>query len=162
LSALPSRRTFFLAFLLLVGCKPAGCVAGAFGDLVGETGDAHCDRRYVDQGRQAASFCQEIIDTVATGQFKDDCRQNHAAAAGDGKCGRDHVIAGCKIDKKNDDNSEVYDWYYDVSDILHAEGPEAGPDGGPTFEDPPLTVEIIKTMCADRSRYEDGAEFREP
>ena len=119
--------------MFVLGCKPAGCIAGTFGDIVGETGDAHCDRRYVDKGFQAASFCQEIIDTVATSQFKDDCRQNHGAAAGDGKCGRERVIAGCKNDKKNDDNSEVYDWYYDVSDIIDAEGRHAGPDGGPTF-----------------------------
>jgi len=147
-----------------MGCKPAGCIAGEFGDIVGETGDAHCDRRFVDQGFQAASFCQEIIDTVATTQFKDDCRDKHGGATGDGKCGRDRVIAGCKNLKKNDDNSEVYDWYYDVSDIIAADGPEAGPDGGPTFEDEdkPLTVDGIKTMCEDRSRYEDGAEFAEP
>ncbi len=147
-----------------MGCKPAGCVAGAFGDVVGETGDAHCDRRYVDPGWQAASFCQEIRDTVATSQFKDDCREKHGAAAGDGTCGRERIIAGCKNDKKNDDNSEVYDWYYDVSEIIAAEGREAGPDGGPTFEDEDkkLTVDAVKAMCADRSRYEDGAELAMP
>jgi hypothetical protein len=148
--------------MIAVGCKPAGCIAGALGDVVGETGDAHCDRRYVDKGWQQASFCQELIDSVATSQFKDDCRQKHGAAAGDGKCGREHAVGGCKIDKKNDDNSEVFDWYYDVSEIVRYEGPEAGPDGGPTFEDPPLNLQAVERMCSDRGRYEDGAEFREP
>jgi hypothetical protein len=158
------RRIAFLSLVVIVavGCKPAGCIAGALGDVVGETGDAHCDRRGVDPGFQAASFCQELIDSLATGEFKDDCRAKHGAAAGDGKCGRERAVAGCKLLKKNDDNSEVYDWYYDVSDILAKEGPEAGPDGGPTFEDPPVTVERVKEMCADRERYEDGAEFRLP
>ncbi len=145
-----------------MGCRPAGCVAAALGGAVGETGDAHCDRRYVDPGFQAASFCQELIDSVATSQFKDDCRAKHGAAAGDGKCGREHVVAGCKLDKQNDDNSEVFDWYYDVSDIVSVVGPLAGPDGGPTFEDQPVTVDSVKAMCADRSRYDEGAEFREP
>lgn len=161
-----SRRWLFVSSLLLVGfgvgCRPAGCVAAAFGDVVGATGDAHCDRRFVPQGDQAAPFCQEIIDTLATSQFKDDCEQKFQAATGDGRCGRDRIIGGCKDLKKNDDNSEVWDWYYDISDLVDAEGPEAGPDGGVTFVDPPLTIEDVKKLCADPKRYEDGAEFAEP
>jgi hypothetical protein len=145
-----------------VGCRPAGCVAATFGDIVGATGDAHCDRRYVPPGEQAAPFCQEIIDTLATSQFKDDCDDKHAAASGDGRCGREHVIAGCKLLGENDDGSEVWDWYYDVTDIVDAEGPEAGPDGGPTFEDPPHTKEDVAKLCADPERYEDGAELQDP
>jgi hypothetical protein len=138
-------------------------VAGAFGNLVGETGDAHCDRRFVsDPNAQAAPFCQEIIDTVATGQFKDDCNQNHHAAAGDGRCDRANVLGGCKSNKVNEDQSEVWDWYYDVSAIEAEAGPDDGPDGGPTFQDPPLSVDDVKKTCADPGRYPDGTQFQLP
>lgn len=144
------------------GCRAGGCVANVLGDIVGETGDSHCDRRFADPGHQRAPFCQEIIDTIAQGRFEDDCREKHGAGAGSGRCGFERKIAGCKLDKVNDDGSEVWDWYYDVSDIIAAEGPRAGPDGGPTFEDPPRTKEDVRRLCADRSRYEEGASYRDP
>jgi hypothetical protein len=136
-----------------VGCRPAGCVAGAFGDVVGATGDAHCDRRFTLKEDARGPFCQEIIDTLATSQFKDDCDSKFAAASGDGRCGREHIIAGCKDLKKNDDNSEVWDWYYDVSEME---------DAGVVFVDVPRTKDEVKALCADPKRYEDGAEFAEP
>jgi hypothetical protein len=151
-----------LLVTLGIGCRPAGCVAGVFGDVVGATGDAHCDRRFVPPEKQAASFCQEIIDTLATSQFKDDCDQKFKAASGDGRCGRENVLGGCKDRKVNDDSSEVYDWYYDVSQLVLERGDASGPDGGPTFEKSPTTKEEVKTLCADHDRYGDGADFVDP
>ena len=155
--------TLFLGAVLACGCRAGGCVAASFGDVVGATGDAHCDRRFVESPEsQRAPFCQEILDTLASGEFEDDCRGNHKASAGDGPCGREHIIAGCKLLKVNDDGSEVRDWFYDVNDVLSTTGPTAGPDGGPTFEEAPGSKEDVRRLCADKSRYEEGAEFLEP
>lgn len=103
--------------------------------------------------KKPASFCQEIVDTIAMGEFQDDCRDKHAASAGEGLCAREKVLGGCKLLKENDDGSEVYDWYYDVADL------EA--DGG-VFEEPVRTKDDVKKLCSDKTRYEDGAEFRDP
>lgn len=167
MSGAARRLAFWLLSAIAIlgfgaGCRAGGCVAGTFGDVVGATGDAHCDRRFASAGQERAPFCQEIIDTLADSQFEDDCREKHGAAAGAGRCGFEHKIGGCKLDKVNDDGSEVWDWYYDVSDIEAAMGPRAGPDGGPTFEDPPRTKDDVRKLCADRGRYEDGAEYRDP
>jgi len=124
------------------------------GDIVGETGDAHCDRRFVSGAdKKAASFCQEIVDTVALSEFQDDCRDGHGAATGEGLCPRDHLLGGCKLHKENDDGSEVWDWYYDVTEL------EA--DGG-VFEEPVRTKEEVRKICEDPSRYEEGAHFVDP
>lgn len=147
-----------LAVVLLgvlgAGCRAGGCAAAALGDVVGATGDAHCDRRYVPDDREPGSFCQEIVDTLAASNFEDDCREKHAAQADDGRCPREKVLGGCKISKVNDDGSEVYDWYYDVSQDTR--------DGGLPFVDPAKTKADVQKLCADPSRYEEGATYVDP
>lgn len=130
----------------VAGCKVAGAIANVFGDIAGETEDVACDRR---TGREPAPFCQEVIDTVAVSQVGDDCRDKFGAATFEARCPRQGIIAGCKIHKDNDDGSEVWDWYYDVSD--------AGPDAG--FRDAPRTKADVQRLCEDPSRYEEGATY---
>jgi hypothetical protein len=156
----------YLAFVLLgalaLSCKAGGCAANVLGDVVGETGDAYCDRRFVaNLSKEPGSFCQEIIDTVAVSQFTDDCREKFAAKADEGRCPRERIIAGCKIHKENDDGSEIWDWYYDVSDLEKTciEGRDAGSDAGPLFKEAVKTKEEVKALCADKKRYEEGATF---
>ena len=140
--------------MLACSCRAGGCAANVLGDVVGATGDAHCDRRFVsDEDKKAASFCQEIIDTVALSEFQDDCRAKHTAISGEGLCARDKIIGGCKLHKENDDGSEVYDWFYDVAELES--------DGG-VFEDPVRTKEEVEELCADKQRYEEGASFVMP
>lgn len=123
------------------------------GDVVGATGDAHCDRRFVSGDKKAATFCQEIVDTVALSEFQDDCREKFAAISGEGLCARDAIIGGCKLHKVNDDGSEVYDWFYDVSALE---------DDGGVFEEPVRTKDDVAALCADKKRYEEGASFVTP
>jgi hypothetical protein len=150
------KKVAFVAFLaVLCGCRAGGCAAATLGDVVGATGDAHCDRRFVSgPDAKDAPFCQEIVDTLAASEFKDDCSQKHTARADDGRCPRDRVIAGCKLHKQNDDGSEVLDWFYDVGDL------EAD---GAAFE-PPLvrTKDDVRAQCNDPKRYEEGATFVDP
>ena len=141
-----------------VGCSAAGWIGGTLGGIIGATSDDHCDRRFVDDGGSNGPFCQEIVDTLAGSQFQDDCRKKFQAAAGDGKCDRTLVIAGCKNLKANDDKSQVWDWYYDVSGIES----DAGLEAGALFPNAPKTVDDVKALCADPSRYEDGAELATP
>lgn len=119
---------------------------------MGATGDAHCDRRFTAKTPRG-SFCQEIVDTIADGEFQDDCEDKHLAWSDDSKCPREGIIGGCKIHKENDDGSEIWDWYYDVR------GLEA--EGG-VFEDPPRTKEDVKKLCEDPKRYEEGAHYEDP
>ena len=142
----------------VVGCSAVGWLGGTLGGLVGATSDDHCDRRYVDDGGSNGPFCQEITDTVAGGQFQDDCRNKFKASAGDGKCPRDGIIAGCKNLQSNQDNSEVWDWFYDVSGLER----DAGFEAGTLFPNAPKTVDDVKKLCADPSRYSDGAELATP
>ena len=144
--------------LCVVGCEAAGWIGGTLGGLVGATSDDHCDRRFIEDGGDNGPFCQEIVDTVAGGQFQDDCRNKFQARTGDGKCPREGVIAGCKNKKSNDDKSEVWDWYYDVSGLEI----EAGVEAGSMFPNPPKTVADVAERCADPKRYEDGAELATP
>ena len=62
------------------------------------------------------------------------------------------VLSG-EVSKVNDDGSEVYDWFYDVTAL------EA--DGG-VFEEPVRSKDDVRSLCADPTRYEDGADFVEP
>ncbi|MCW5836514.1 MAG: hypothetical protein KIS78_29210 [Labilithrix sp.] len=158
------RRLALIALLVLgAGCKAGGCVANVFGDIVGVTGDVYCDRRFVDdEAKSPASFCQEVIDTLAVSEVEDDCRDKHAARAGEGKCPREDVIAGCKLHKDNDDGSEVWDWYYDVSALEGDHAEDASSEAGPLFEAPPRTKDDVRALCADPKRYEEGATFAEP
>jgi hypothetical protein len=147
------------ALALGVGCDTLSTVAIQAGDFAGAKSDAHCDRRYVTDGGQPAAFCQEVIATVAAAEFADDCRAKHEATAAPGPCPRERIIAGCKLHKANDDDSQVFDWYYDVSDVLAEAGTHAGPDGGATFDSVQRAVKDVEAACADRSRYEEGAEL---
>lgn len=181
MSTLPNiLRRVGLALALFAfagGCRAGGCAANVLGDVIGETGDAYCDRRFVATGKEPAPFCQEIIDTIAQSQFTEDCRDKHGARSDEGKCPRERIIAGCKLSKVNDDGSDVYDWYYDVSDLEAAARDAAADaevdagDGGlvvdtqttaPLFKDPVRTKEEVKKLCADKTRYEEGATFAEP
>ena len=63
------------------------------------------------------------------------------------------TAVGITEEQENDDGSEVFDWFYDVSEL------EA--DGG-VFEEPVRTKEEIEALCADRKRYEEGASFTMP
>lgn len=145
-----------LAFALgcSLGCRPAGCVAASLGDVVGATGDAYCDRRFVPGDREPGSFCQELVDTLAASEFQDDCRDRHAARSDEGRCPRERALGGCKILEEHDDGSEVFDWYYDVSDVMR--------DGGKPFVDPARTTADVQKLCADKTRYDKGAEFVAP
>lgn len=141
---------------LACACDVITDVATTGADFGGATADAHCDRRLVTDGGRPSSFCQEIVGTLAATQFSDDCRGKLLATPGPGRCPRERVIAGCKLDKKNRDDSLVWDWYYDVS-------PADGGDGGRLdagFEPPtPRDTLDVSRTCADRQRYEDGAEL---
>lgn len=154
--------TASVLLVAVAGCDALGSMAVSAGDFAGAKSDVHCDRRFVTEGKPPAPFCQEVLATVAASQFSDDCRVKHAATAAAGACPRERIIAGCKLSKQNDDESQVFDWYYDVADIVADAGPFAAPDGGPTFEDPARTVDDVAALCADRARYEDGAELTLP
>lgn len=121
-------------------------------DFAGAKGDAYCDRREVADGGTPAAFCQEVVQTVAASQFADDCRSNHEAAANSGLCPRAKIIAGCKLRKGNEDDSLVYDWYYEVPSL----------DDGGTIEATAKDVDDVARMCADPTRYEDGADLVMP
>lgn len=145
------RATLFAALLLVTGCRAGGCAANVLGDVVGYTGEAYCDRRYVPAEREPGSFCQEVVDTVAQSEFQDDCRDKHAARTGEGLCPRERRIGGCKILEEHDDGSEVFDWYYDVTDLEN--------DAGLLFKDPARTEDDVRELCADPKRYDKGASF---
>ena len=145
-----------------VGCDALGSVVVEAGDFAGAKADAHCDRRFVTDGGQPAAFCQEVIATVAAAEFTDDCRAKHKATAAAGPCPRPKIIAGCKLLEPHDDDSKVWDWYYDVSDILADAGPNAGRDGGSTFDSRPRTTAEVAAYCSDPTRYEEGAELATP
>jgi hypothetical protein len=143
-------RSFPLAALVLLSACSA--VAGVFGGAGAggvTTPDDSCDRRL---GTRPEPFCQEITNTLVGLQFKDDCVGKYGAKAAAALCPRANIIGGCLIDKVYEDGSRVTDWFYDVNAF----------DGGAdafTLEARRLTVQDVKTKCADRARYEDGAHF---
>lgn len=160
----PTARAILVGAVLLLasGCRVGGCAAHFLGDVVGETSDVSCDRRFADPPNKPGSFCQEVIDTVAVSQIEDDCREKHGGHPTDSRCPRDRIIAGCKLNQTNDDGSEVYDWYYDVTDLEDAAAQrelDAGLDATPLFEDPARTKEDVKALCADPKRYDQGATY---
>lgn len=157
--AVRSWLAVVLAVLAVAGCSAIGDVATdtavEAADFGGAKTDAHCDRRFVTAGGEPAAFCQEIVGTVAASEFADDCRAKHKAAADPGLCPRSRIIAGCVLHKQTDDGSRIVDWYYDVSDLAA--------DTSPPFETLPSDVAEdvadVERMCADPSRYEQGAEL---
>jgi len=146
-----------LFVLIAAGCDTLGSFVVSAGDFAGASSDAYCDRRYVADGGKPEAFCQEVVATVAASQFADDCRAKHEAESGPGRCPRERIIAGCKLKKVNEDKSTVVDWYYDVSDIVE----EAGVSPS-AFDIRPRSVNEVAALCADPSRYEDGAELDAP
>lgn len=131
----------------LSSCFVATAVGGAFGS------DSSCDRRF-GASTEPAPFCQEIEDTVAGSEFRDDCSNKLKGKAQEGPCARERVIGGCRIHKENDDGSIVTDWYYDVSDLV-AQGkiPESA-----RVKD----ADAVRALCADTKRYDVGASFVPP
>jgi hypothetical protein len=148
------RLVMLISILVMTGCRAGGCAAGAFGDLVGQTGDVACDRRYVVQNGEPAAFCQEVIDTVAISQVWDDCEDKHLARPVEGRCPRERVLGGCKVNRENDDGSQIYDWYYAVD--------EPNDEHGTPYESRVTSVDDVKAQCSDPTRYENGAEFVTP
>jgi hypothetical protein len=144
-----------LLALLIFGsaCDAVTSVVVDGADFGGATANAHCDRRDVFDGGRPSSFCQEVVNTLAASQFADDCRATHLATPGTGLCPRAGIIAGCKLETKNEDGSEVWDWYYEV----------VGVDAGAPFSPPvPGSASAVAQTCADRTRYADGAELAFP
>jgi hypothetical protein len=121
-------------------CFVEDVAAGALASLAGKTGS--CDRRS-GSSKTPQAFCQEIEDTVASSQFKDDCEGHLGGTYRDGDCPRDGVIAGCKLRKVNKDHSVVTDWYYPGDAHITSKNDVAG-------------------LCADSKRYDDGADLVTP
>ncbi len=146
----------------MAGCDGVGGVASEIASVHGLEHSAYCDRRFIkDAKSRPTAFCQEVIDTVAAQRFIEDCESKFGAKTDVGRCPTAKLIAGCRILGRNDDDSTVYDWYYDVRDL---EASDAGrqPDGGPTWLAPPRTPDDVKKLCADPSLYDKGATFISP
>ncbi|MBK6697479.1 MAG: hypothetical protein IPG50_35635 [Myxococcales bacterium] len=134
----PFRNVVLTAALALFGASASACgVVGA-----GEIGS--CDRRAVVQ--KPKPFCQEIIETVALREFREDCQNRLAGKYVDGTCPREKALGGCAQDATNEDGSLVVEWFYDTSGDPKAKQYPA--------EDTAKTVADVKRFCADRKRYE--------
>jgi hypothetical protein len=144
----------WIAVAISVGaCDAITSVVVEGADFGGAAANAHCDRREVVDGGQPSAFCQEVVGTLAASQFADDCRAKHDATPGTGLCPRAGIIAGCKLETKTEDGSHVWDWYYDASKL----------DAGERFAPPlPHDTADVARLCADPSRYKDGAELASP
>jgi hypothetical protein len=155
---LPVRLVGFVALAAgVAACDAIASVAVSAADFGGATASAHCDRRFVTDAGVPSAFCQEIVDTVAAAQFADDCRTKHEATAGPGLCPRPGIIAGCKLGDHTDDGSQIWDWYYRVADA------GADVDAASIYQPPiPDGVLQVASTCADRGRYEAGAELAFP
>ena len=143
-------------------CDVVARLYGDLGSLVGSNQTDSCDRRF---GAQPEAFCQEIDNTVAGSQFRDDCTKKFQAPANIGGCPRDAIVGGCAIDTQNEDGSNVTDWYYDVTSLVAEAGTGAeDDDAGPSFppSDVGLTVDEVRAKCADPMRYSDGAHYVGP
>lgn len=146
----------------LAGCDGLGGVASEIAAAHGTEHSAYCDRRFITGGKsRPAAFCQEVVETLAAQRFIEDCEQKYGAKTDIGRCPAAKIIAGCKVGKRNDDESVVYDWYYDVRDL---EASDAGtlPDGSPAFLGPPRTPEDVRALCNDPGLYDQGATYVAP
>lgn len=147
-----------LALAGVTACDALGGFVVEAGDFAGAKADVHCDRRFVTDGGRPAAFCQEVLSTVAAAEFSDDCRAKHKATAAPGPCPRENIVAGCQLHKANQDDSKVYDWYYDVGGLV-ADGGSVEPL---VFDSRARNVDAVQKMCADVERYEEGAELARP
>ena len=140
--------------LALSGCSVVGGFIGDIEGAIGTSSDGSCDRRY-GASPNPQPFCQEIQKTIAVSHFGDDCTNHLQGLYAESLCPRADVIAGCEYDKTNDDGSHTIDWYYDVSALI---------DAGETFDPRSLvhTQDDVRALCADPSRYGDGAYFVGP
>jgi hypothetical protein len=147
-----------LGVLLVSACSVVTSIAVQGADFGGAAANAYCDRRYVTDGGTPSAFCQEVVGTLAASQFADDCRNNHQATTGPGLCPRPTIIAGCKLLDSHSDDSQVWDWYYDVASF-----PVDQPDGAAYFAPPVASsVAAVGQLCADPTRYPLGAELAQP
>ncbi len=92
---------------------------------------------------------------MAGSQFRDDCTNHLHGKATEDLCPRAGTIAGCKIDKVNDDGSDVIDWFYEMSTM--GDAAKLVPAGSEV-----VTKDDVRKKCTDKKRYEDGAHFIEP
>ncbi|MBS2017578.1 MAG: hypothetical protein JST00_32155 [Deltaproteobacteria bacterium] len=144
-------------------CDGVGGVASEVAAAHGAEHSAYCDRRFPrDYAKtRPAAFCQEVVETIAAQRFIDDCEEKYGAKSELGRCPAKRILGGCKVGKRNEDSSIVYDWYYDVRDL---ESSDAGkmPDGGPAFLGPPRTAADVRALCNDPGQYDQSATFVEP
>src|SRR4051794_39549613 len=111
------RACIVVFALMCVDCSVLGNIAAAFAGS-----DSSCDRRY-GKSQDPQPFCQELVDSVAGPDFRDDCDTHLQGKSNEDRCPRDHAIGGCEIDKTNQDGSTVTDWYYDVSALVESGEP---------------------------------------
>lgn len=146
----------------VAGCDGVGGVASEVAAAYGAEHNAYCDRRFITGGKsRPTAFCQEVVETLAAQRFIEDCEQKHGGKTDIGRCPAEKIIAGCKVGKRNEDGSVVYDWYYDVREL---EASDAGklPDGGPVWLGPPRTPDDVRALCSDRTLYDEGATYIAP
>jgi len=147
ISPLPKYR-LAAAAVLLGGCSAVEFIGGSLAATVGISEDSYCDRRFVsdDKADKRTAFCQDIVDTVADSEFREDCSKKFGARTGTGRCDRGTTIGGCAVSEVERDGSQVTDWFY-LTDF---------DDAGPRNKDD------VGKLCGDRSRYERGASFVTP
>jgi hypothetical protein len=143
-----AARSLALA-LLLFGATQCKAVGGIIGGLGGT--DSSCDRR-TGLSDNPQPFCQEIIETVAGAEFREDCSNKLKGTARESPCPREHIVAGCQVNVTNDDGSVIIDWFYSVDH-----------DGASPIkeQDRVRTREQVAAKCAEPGRYEGGATFLE-
>ncbi len=133
---------------LLGGCSAVEYIGGSLAATVGISEDSFCDRRFVreDKADRRGNFCQDIVDTVADSEFREDCDQKFGARTGTGRCDRGSSLGGCAVAEVERDGSQVTDWFYAA-------------DGG---TETPRTPDEVAKLCDDRARYDRGARFVRP
>ncbi len=143
-----SRALVASACFALAACGVVEKIGGSFATTLGAGGDAFCDRREVTPQKMESrsAFCQDIVDTVAGPQFRDDCSQKFGARTGEGACDHAGALGGCAVDVTERDGSQVTDWFYPVD--FDPNAPKSAADVG--------------VLCADKARYDRGAHFVAP